>query len=236
MNRGAPTVDQLIQDTNLRQKAGILRSSDQRPKLSVRVPIALDVARSASDPLVIIQPFNGFYVESTTDSSTSVKMGLGSVDKYNTDNYSTLKENDAAFSPEEIRGCTLFWDAQAGKEMTIVFYVGVEFRPGSLLSVITGGVTINEGSALTQAGLGAAGNASSVACSTSIAQLLASDSSRKVAKLFNPGTDLWVGNAAVTAGVGLYWPSNTWLTVRNTAAIYAIAAAGTSTVTGVVES
>lgn len=234
--RNTPTVDQLIQDTNLRQKASILRSSDQRPKLSVRVPIALDVARSASDPLVIIQPFNGFYVEEATDSSTSVKMGLGSVDKYNTDNYTTLKENDAAYSTEETRGCTLFWDAQAGKSITIVFYVGVDFRPGSLLSVITGGVTVNEGTALTQAGLGAAGNASSVVCSGTVAQLLPSDSNRKIAKLFNPGADLWVGNSAVTAGVGDYWPGGTWLEIKNTAAHYAISAGGLSTVTGVVGS
>lgn len=234
--RNAPTVDQIIQDINLRQKAGILRSSDQRPKLSVRVPIELDTARSASDPLVIIQPFNGFYVEAATDSSVSVKMGLGSVDRYNTDNYSTLKENDAAYSPEEIRGCTLFWDAQAGKSITLVFYVGVEFRPGSLLSVITGGVTILEGTAITQAGLGAGGASSSVSVTTTATQLLASDSSRKVAKMFNPGVDLWVGNASVTAGIGLYWPSGSWLTVKNTAAIYAIAAAGSSSVVGVVES
>lgn len=230
------TIDQINRNTNLQQEAAIRRSSDLRPKLAMRMEFDLSVARTAQDPVVIFQPFNGFYVEETTDTTTEVKFSLGSVDRYQTDNYTTLKRNDAGYSPEEIKSACLFWDAQSGKTLVVVFYVGVEFRPGSLLNVITGGVTIQEGTAIAQDALGAAGNATSVACSTTIAQLLEADSDRKVAKLFNPGTDLWVGNSGVTAGVGLYWPSNTWLTVKNTAAIYAIAAAGTSTVTGVVES
>lgn len=228
--RNTPTVDQLIQDTNLRQKAGILRSSDQRPKLSLRVPIQLDNARSESNPLVIIQPFNGFYVEEATDSTTEVKMGLGSTDNYNTGNYSTLKQNDAAFSPEEIRGCTLFWDAQAGKEIVLVFYVGLEFRPGSLLSVITGGVTVTDGDALSSAKL--QGDVATIACpGGSATQILAADADRKVNYLYID-SPAWIGDASVAPGArGVLYQAGL-IEWRSPAAAYLYPVAGVVNVFG----
>lgn len=196
----------LARAINKQQEAEIRRSSDLRPKLALRVSLELDSARTPSDPLVINQPFNGFYVESATDSDVAVKIALGGSDKYSTDNFTTLGRNDAAYSPVELKGASLFWEAQSGKTMVLIFYVGVEYRPGSLVSEITGGVSIVDGDSLSSAKL--SGAVATIACPAGAAtQILDADADRKVIRLYIDG-GAWIGDSSVSPGArGVFYPS-----------------------------
>jgi hypothetical protein len=143
-----------------------------------------------------------------------------------------LKSNDSFIFDSMISSAFLYWDAQSGKSLTLCFATTGEFYPGSQISVVSGGVSITEGSALSSALLGSAGNAASVSVtSASAVQICAADSSRK--KLtFYTNADLWVGDASVAVGsrgIPVYagyfeWPSQ--------ATLYAIAVGATATVTG----
>lgn len=229
-------INSRITDKDANQKANIVRSSEQRPKMALRLVLPLDTAVTAENPKLISQPFNGYYIENRgTDTDAYVRLALVGLDKYVTDNYTEVGKNDSSYSYEEIKNASLAWPAQPGKTLTIIFFLGVDFRPGSLISAISGGVTIVEGTSISESLLSSTGAASSVPLSGTIAQLLIQDDDRKTATLYNDGADAWIGGAAVVSGTGDFWPSNSWKIIRNTAAIYAITAGGASLVTGTVE-
>jgi hypothetical protein len=200
----------------------------------MRLVIALDTASTAQNPFVVNQPFDGVYVETATDNLTTVKLSMGSLDTYQTDNYVTLTKNCALKNDFEVKGATLTWSAQAGKTITVVFFLGASFTPGSLISAISGGVNVLEGSTINEALLGSGGASSSVSVTSTATQLLPTDSSRIVATL-NFSSPVNIGDSSVTATTGLPVPANTPIEFRNTGALYAITAAGTSTCTGIVE-
>lgn len=233
------SINRRISESDAQSKANIIRSSEQRPKMALRLVLPLDVAATAENPKLISQPFNGYYVEDAgTDAGAVVRLAYGGIDKYATDNYTSLGKNDSAYSTEEIKQATLQWTAQAGKTLTLIFFLGVDFRPGSLLSQIEGGVSIIEGSAMSQAMLGSAGNASTVSVTTTATMILPADNDRKLATL-QTDAPIQLGNSAVVATPG----SETGLTInpgqfqiRNTGAVYAIVAGGTANITGIVES
>lgn len=230
------SINRRISESDAQSKANIIRSSEQRPKMALRLVLPLDTAATAENPKLISQPFNGYYVEDAgTTSGAIVRLAYGGIDKYATDNYTSLGKNDSAYSTEEIKQATLQWEAQAGKTLTLIFFLGVDFRPGSLISQIEGGVSIIEGSAISEAELGPTGNASTVAIAAGAAAaiFLAADDDRKVATLQTDAV-IQIGGSTVGAATGLTINPGQFQ-IRNTGAIYAYSAAGAN-ITGIVES
>lgn len=185
-------IDRLISD----QSALIRYSSDERPVPHFRKVLALDTAASDSNPEIVSFPFNGYAVEDATDDTVSVKLAVNSISKESTQQYKTLKNNDSADSDTVFRKGVLMWDAQAGKTLTIVFFLGVKFRPGSLRSVISGGVVVTTGSGMTPQ--------TKVSVVTSATSIVAADANRKKVTFQNLGAnDVFIsGTSAVTLDTG----------------------------------
>lgn len=201
--------------------AAIRSSSDLRNRVQLRIPLALDTARTDTNPLIIENPFTGFYVEAATDSDVSVKIAFTSDESQNLSQYTTIKKNDSASATMGIfRRALLTWAAQSGKTMTIVFYLGVDLRPGSLNSVITGGVTVITGDAWV----------STVVAVSTVTQIVAASSTRKMATIGNPrtsGVDLWIGGANTVdaeggATPGILLEPGDYYEYRGQGAIYGI--------------
>lgn len=142
------TQDSVIQKSLITQEALTRKNSDLRPHVILRIPVALDVAATDQNPYIVEGPFNGFYVETSTDSLTNVQMALVSVDQYNTLNYVTVYQKDSASLNEPISKAILKWPAQAGKSIVFVFFLGLEFKSGSYLSAINGAIYENYGTAM----------------------------------------------------------------------------------------
>lgn len=223
LNLKGLTLQDLINSINKSQEASVRRFSDQRPRMAQRIVLDLSTEKTAQDPFVVSNPFNGFYVETASDSNTNVKLSFGSLDSYSTENYTTVKLKDQAFSPLEVKQAVLTWPAQSGKTLTIVFYLGIEYRSGSLVSVNSGGVTISEGSSLDSNLL--SGGVALVSVLTTATKILDASTTRNVALLYFDA-DVWVGDASVAVGTrGEYVPMGSYK-FMNTAALYAISAVG----------
>src|SRR5689334_6655638 len=132
LQRAQPNqIQPIIDAINTRQSAEVRRSSDQRPRLTYRLSIPLDVASTATNPLVISNPFNGVYLEQSSGVNNQLFICPGgNVDEYTTRNPVLLQLNSSFYSPEEIKGCVLLWAAQPNQIVTLVFFLGIDFRPG----------------------------------------------------------------------------------------------------------
>ena len=226
-----------IQGSMNKQEALIRKNSDFRPRLIIRVPLDLSTAATQSNAYHVADPFNGFYVESATDSSATVKLSCTSNEKHNLDNYTTVSLKDAAEAQEPIRGAFLTWDAQAGKTMTLVFYLGLNFKPGSYVTATGGGVSEYYGTAMSPA--------AAVSVTSTATLVSASSSTAKRRTIQNiSGVGIYISGASTVVGavggagtlIGLYIPvggSYEWL---NQDDIYAITDAGTAIVSIQVES
>lgn len=219
---------QLIEASLSKNAAAIRRDSEMRPRLQLRIPLELDAARTAQNPFVISAPFTAFYVEEATDTNVSIRMSLTSPEGQNISQYTTLRENDSGEFEDPIRAAYLTWPAQVGKTLTLVIYLGVAFRPGSQISVNSGGVSINDGSAVANSVVTLAAAAATV--------LFAADATRKVGSAFNDtGATLYLGGTATVtdtgATKGFPWLPGAPLTWRNTAALYCYNPGGTVSTT-----
>lgn len=224
------TQAEIIGEALAKNQAQIRFNSDARPRLQLRIPIALDVASTEQNPFFISNPFNGFYVESATDSSTLVKLVLTSPEAQNMKNYTTVKLNDSGSFDQTISKSWLLWDSQPGKIMTLVFYLGVQFKPGSQNSVSSGGLALAYGSGMTP-------NAS-VSVTTAATLLFAASTARKKvtisnltgAQIYLSGVNTLTGGSTVGNTIGVPVPvggSYEWL---NSGACYALTDSGTATV------
>ena len=214
----AKTEADIISDFLSRLEGLARLNSDTRPRLQLRVVIPLDVAATSSNPYKIAGIFNGFYVEGATDTITQVQLGLSSPETHNLANYTNIKINDSCEFDQPIKDIYLMWSAQTGKTITIVFYFGVNFKPGSQLSVTSGGVSITEGSTLT---------ATNFSVGTTASQLLTFDSSRLAVTVQNQGgTPIYIGaTSGVTAGGasgGLLLGAGSTVKFNNTTALWAL--------------
>ena len=231
---GDKTLGSIIRGMNLQEEAQIRRSSDLRPKISMKLTIDLGVLRTAANPLVVSQPFNGFLVQSATDANTAAQMSLGGLDTYNTDNSFDLGTNASAYSETEIKQAVITNAQQVGKTITIIFFVGVDFRPGSFLSELTGAISVISGSTFTTGNMGAGGADPSIVVTVAATQLLASNGNRSC---FTGYTDaaIWIGDFNVAVGRGVFVAGGTSFKISNTGPVYAITPAGVANVTGVEE-
>lgn len=220
-----------VRDDQDRRNQFIRYGTDQRPIIFQKITLALDTARSSSDPLKVSFPFVSVFMREATDSTAEISLmpidnGIDRVDSA-----LALRKNDAFDFKNMIPGGQLFWTAQAGKSVTLIFSTMGAMKPGAQLSQIAGGVSVSDGSSISSAKLSSTGAAPTVTVTTAATQICATDTDRKVLTFYFPA-DCWVGDASVAVGTrGVYQPAGQ-LVYKNTAALYAIAVSGSVVVTG----
>lgn len=214
-----------IIDASLKNQAALTRkNSDLRNPLQIRVPVDLSVTQTIDNPYHVAGPFNGFYIETSTDSLANVKLSLSSTDGYNMKNYTTIFQKDSAYSDEPVKDGFLVWDAQPGKMMVLVFYLGISFKPGSYLSAINGAIYENYGNAMTPGAKVAV-----LASVTSIDTAQVSAKKRTIQVL--DGSGVWIsGTNSVTDGTGanpgIFVPAGGTYEWLNNGAIYGVGDGG----------
>lgn len=238
------SIQDRINDINVQNQAETRRSSDLRPRMALRLTIQLDTAATAQNPFIIPNPFNGVYVEAAyasstptvADSTVNVQLGLGGLDKYVTDNYTSLFLNASFKADTTVKQAVLTWSAQAGKVIVLVFYLGIDFRPGSQVSIINGSISIIGGSAIATGTLGSGANQNNLSVTNAAAvQLCAVNASRKSFNFYTT-SDIWVGDSSVAVNRGTKIFAGSQFFYQNTGTLYAIADVATSTVSGSEES
>lgn len=211
---------QILAQSTDRRIADIFRSKNDLPFTVQKIVLDLTTARLETDPYVIKFPFRSFYVQETTDSATNIFFKPVSRDSIQS--FFTLKKNDAWVSDSLIGEAFLHWDAQSGDSITLVFFTEAEFRSGSLISVNSGGVSISDGSAISNAVVTLAAGTAGV--------VFASSTTRKLGLLQNnTGASIWLGPSTVDdsgANLGLEIQAGDTFEYRNSAALYAISTAG----------
>lgn len=226
------TVNQRIDDALAQNKADIRRNSDLRPRLALPVVIALDTARDWRNPYQINTPFDGFYVAGATDAVTTVSMTLGT-DSSNADkNTFPLKASDAAKLSSPVKGALLTWSAQTGKTITIVFFLGIDFKSGSYLNQFVGSTSIINGTSVVTGTLAAGGASASVTVTNAAAVQLCPINLVRAELVFYTDQSIWIGDAAVAVGRGVLINAGERFSFQNTGALYAIAVGANATVTG----
>lgn len=201
--------------------AGIFRSSTGENAEARVLTIDLTTARdpASSTPYVINFPFKSLCVVGATDSSVSVNIRLSTTNSYQ-DSF-PLKKGTSFVLPQSTDKAYIDWSAQSGKTITILVMTSGEFRSNILDLVNSGGVTLTDGTAVTNrsnAALSLAANTPTI--------VLPADSTRKIETLVNrTGVTLWLGDGNVTddngAYIGIECPSGSQFQWRNTSALYA---------------
>ena len=107
-----------IRDDQDRRSQEIRYGTDQRPIIFQKITLALDTARTSSNPLKISFPFVSVFVREATDSTTEISLmpidnGLDRVDSA-----LALRKNDTFDFQATVPGGQLFWAAQSGKSIT----------------------------------------------------------------------------------------------------------------------
>ena len=210
----------LLERASELSQAQIIEGSTQRPFEMQSITLDLTTARSVNDPFKIGFPYASLFVRSTTDSTVSVSFKPGSRDEFQS--AVSIKQNDSMHFDRQMSEGYLYWTAQSGKSITIVFFVTARFQSGSQLVINAGGISIADGDTMSLNSVNL-----SAATAAAIAPAL---STRRVATLQNQtGADLWVGDSTVTNsgatqgikiadGATFYW--------RNLAALYGYSVAG----------
>lgn len=174
------------------------------------LPLALDTAVLESAPFKVGFPFQSFYVVSATDTITNVNMKMDTNDNYQ--GHIPLYLKDSASWPTQHRSAYLFWDAQVGKTISIVFLVSGIFKPGSNISQVSSSV---DGNLIT--------NVTPVSVTSTATLLLAQDLNRKVCTVYNDGTvKVYLGASGVTAANGIPLLPGSFAKIKNTYGIYGI--------------
>lgn len=204
------------------KRASIFEGNTQRPFSIQTIVLALDTARLETDPYRIGFPFKSVFIADATDISVTVSMKPGARDSFQSAFPLIKKDSWSVNNP--VNEAFLYWSAQSGKTITLVFFTDSEFKSGSQISQNAGGVNINEGSsttAMAQVTLAAA----------TATPIIPTDSLRIVSIIQNKtGADLWVGgsntvtNSGATEGIKI--PADGIIYWRNTANLHGYSVAG----------
>lgn len=205
---------------NQLKKASIFISSTQKPFAIQSITLNLATAQLSTQPFRVGFPFKSVYVSAATDVLANVVLIPTTQDSYQSG--VPLKLNDSWTIDEPTSEAYIYWTAQAGKTITLHFFVNSEFRTGSQISVTGGGVSIVEGSTLSTTRV-----ALTAITATSV---LAADSTRKTASIQNnTGADVWFGGPSVSntgANLGYKVPAGGTFIFKNTGTLYAYSVAG----------
>ena len=217
----------IVLESDQRVAAFSRENKDRKNRSQLRISIPLDTERSANDPLYVGGTFSGLYVQNSSTSG-SVKVSPTLRDQGQVGNYISIQKNDSINYSEAQNGLYFFWDAQSGKSLDIVLFLGVEFRSGTLNSAITGGVVISEGDVFKT-------NAAKLVTSTATL-LIASNPLRLGVNFQVPHSSpegVWVGDSSVAtsmAGVGVkigvFIPVGGSFISKNQSEFYAVSIGG----------
>ncbi len=189
----------------------------------LKLTLSLTTAKEQMGALQIPFKFKSLRVQSATDATTSVELIRGK--SYDNVASLALKQNDTVTFRSQNYGF-LYWAAQSGKSITIIFAVDADFKQGSLVLNQTGGVIVGEGTTVTSAAY------KSVTITTA-GIILPQLTTRTVGTLQNQGViPIYVGAVDVTGSAGLKpgyrvlpGESVVW---KNSAALYGITDSGTN--------
>lgn len=202
------------------RKAAIFEGSTQKPFGVQSLTLDLATAQLRTMPFKVGFPFKSVYVSSATDVLANINLIPQTQDSYQS--AVPLKLNDSWSREEPLAEAYLYWTAQAGKTITLHFFVDSEFRSGSQISQTGGGVSIIDGSSFTTSRV-----TLTAATATSV---LSADTTRKQCNIQNnTGGDVWFGGSSVSntgANLGQRVSAGAIFVWRNTAALYAYSVAG----------
>lgn len=205
-------------------KARIFDSSANHPFMVQAMTIDLTTAKLSTAPLKIGFPFRTIFVQDATDASVSLNIRLGGLDAFQS--RIALKKNDSFAMPFPVSEAYIDWTAQASKSATLVFFVDGEFRPGSQISVVSGGITVSEG--------GSTAAIASVALVALTAAAIAPASATRIMTIIQnkTGADLFIGgDATITddgtiATAGIKIAADGLIEWKNTGALYGYSVGG----------
>lgn len=218
-------MEQILGSIDQRKDAQIFRGNTQKPFSIQSITLSLDTAVLSTAPRQLSFPFKSVYVSTATDTFVSISLRPITDDTFQS--AVSLKLNDSLNFDNVVSSASLYWSAQAGKTVTLIFFTDAEFRSGSQISVTGGGVSIVEGSAVT--------NVAVTLAAATATSLIAADSTRKIFTFSNDtGAVLYVGSSSVSATSGLPVAPGAIFQWRNTGALYGYSVLG-GTINGISE-
>jgi hypothetical protein len=211
----------LVERANELDQASIEVKKALRPQNVFKIVLDLSKAKPEGDAYVINKPFKSFTMQKSTSPSALISVRPTT---------NTSEQDAFDVGPKDSWGVSMsvpkayiHWDAQPGVVVTLVFFSDAEFRSGSQLSLNAGGVSINEGSSITQL-------APVVLAPATITQIMPQNLFRNVGLVINDtAADMYVGDATVTnagATKGMILKAGDTLKWRNTAALFGYSVLG----------
>lgn len=233
MNDFDPSYQSIVRSRQIENASNIQQAVESRRQISkVILSQDLSTAKLSTSPLLIDFPFKTVWVQDATDSNVTVSLVLNPINEGTLNAPMTLQRNLAISLERPVAGAYLYWSAQASKTITIYFLTDGDVRPGSLISQITGGVSIQDGTSVSSSKMDAGASASKSVTSASAVAMFPADSTRKVMTCYTD-QDIWVGDSSVAVGTrGIFIAGGSRFVWKNTAALYGIAVGATATVTG----
>lgn len=199
----------IIENNSLIDQAYIDLAQSDAPQIIRKLTIKLDSARTVGNPFKVSFAYKSLYVAEASDSATEIELRPFTSSESN-DTF-PLKQNGVLNFDLPIKNGFFTWEAQAGKEITLIFLLNGSFRPGSLFTEVSSAV---EGNTFTP----------NAPVNVSAAQLLiAQNLNRTVLDIYSSAAIEISGTLA-----GNYVPvTNNYIQLKNTSAIYARAVSGT---------
>lgn len=209
-------------------EAGLYSSTVGNNQPIKYLTIPLDEARLPGNPYRLSFGFRSFVVLATTDSSTYINMQLGE-ENTNVDNF-PVKNNSSLKLPFPVQKTFLTWPAQAGKSISILFFLRGEFATNQLVSSVAATQTPYIGDTVT--------SLAGAQVTTTAAAIFAYDLTRKCMTIQNQsGQSIWVGGSTVTASggarPGTEIPPGASLDWTSAAACYAITTGASTAATAI---
>lgn len=211
-------IDQLAKNA----QAKIFEGNTQHPFEVQVLTLNLTTARLETDPFRVNFPWRTVFVKKATDSSVEIQLKPQTDDSYQSS--VPLNRNDIFSNEYPFASASLYWSAQPGKSITLIFFVNAEFRSGSLISVTSGGLVATNGDSFTTANL-------SFVAATPL-KIFNQDFDRKNGVFQNnSGAVIYLGTSSVSsvisnANIGLAIQDGQSFEWKNTAELWGISALG----------
>lgn len=210
---------ELLKSSRTLDRANIFEGNTQKPFNFQTVTLDLTTAVLETAPKIFNFPFKCLYVVATTDSSVVVSFKPNAQESYQS--ALPLGQNDALEFPDPLSSGVFYWAAQPGKTITLVFMVNGAIRPGKLVSVTSGGLSVSTGTSFTAS--------AQTLVATTAAIIFAATSSRGLASFINNTAEtVYVGSSAVVDTTGYPVEPGEEFEWRNTAVLYAYSIPGGS--------
>ena len=188
-------------------------------------------------------PFTSVYVADATDAQANVRFVPGTTQVNSNlglnQNALPLSLKDSVHLQSAQQMGLLIWPSQPGKTITLVFSINSKIFSGSQVQLVSGGVSVSNGSSIDQEVFGALGTSGRLPVTPAVMVIVPANSLRKVARFQVTGGDIRLGTASLTvtpgSETGMLLTDGSFYEFRNTGALYAFAQSGTPIITGTQE-